>query len=233
MTYFDRYAGVWDVRVTVDGAEAAGPDQALVDELLATDGVTGVSTGDAYKVGSGDLFYNVLTDSAASEARVADELARRFAGRDDVEVLSLRAEAARDASVRAAFASSVRRAGRSARLRWDRGRVRERPRQDSGAPARDVPAPCGRHRPQQASRMFTAESVLIIARPLAWALALNVVIAVLAIAASPVEPLVFLASMPVAPVALFVLVCWLLVRLAYALGERAVFRAPTLAVNVE
>ena len=195
--------------------------------------MTGVSTGDAYKVGSGDLFYNVLTDSAASEARVADELARRFAGRDDVEVLSLRAEAARDASVRAGLrlfvdvlAGVLACVGIADVFASVLGRIPARRREMSQLLAAGIDR-------RQASRMFTAESVLIIARPLAWALALNVVIAVLAIAASPVEPLVFLASMPVAPVALFVLVCWLLVRLAYALGERAVFRAPTLAVNVE
>ena len=148
-------------------------------------------------------------------------------------MLSLRAEAARDASVRAGLrlfvdvlAGVLACVGIADVFASVLGRIPARRREMSQLLAAGIDR-------RQASRMFTAESVLIIARPLAWALALNVVIAVLAIAASPVEPLVFLASMPVAPVALFVLVCWLLVRLAYALGERAVFRAPTLAVNVE
>lgn len=233
VTYFDRYAGVWDVRVTVDGAEAAGPDQALVDELLATDGVTGVSTGDAYKVGSGDLFYNVLTDSAASEARVADELARRFAGRDDIEVLSLRAEVERDASVRAGLrlfvdvlAGVLACVGIADVFASVLGRIPARRREVSQLLAAGIAR-------RQVSRMFTAESVLIVARPLAWTLVLNVVISILAVAASPVEPAAFLANMPAVPVVAFVLACWLLVRLAYALGERAVFRVPALAVDVE
>ena len=103
-----------------------------------------------------------------------------------------------------------------------------------------------RYRPQRAfggkrpvfhssccSGSLTTESVLIVARPLAWTIALNVIISALAVAASPVEPLAFLANMPIAPVAIFVLACWLLVRLAYALGERAIFRVPSLTVDVE
>ena len=233
VTYFDRYAGVWDVRVTVEGAENVGPDQALVDELLAMDGVTGVTIGDAYKAGSGDLFYNVLTGSAESEARVADELTERFAGRDDIEVLSLRAEVERDASVRAGLrlfvgvlAGVLACVGIADVFASVLGRIPARRREVSQLLAAGIAR-------RQVSRMFTAESVLIVARPLAWTLVLNVVISILAVAASPVEPAAFLANMPAVPVVAFVLVCWLLVRLAYALGERAVFRVPALAVDVE
>lgn len=233
VTYFDRYAGVWDVRVTVDDAEGTGPDQALVDEILSMDGVTDVTVGDAYKAGSGDLFYNVLTDSAASEKRSADELAERLAGREGVEVLSLRAEAERDESVRAGLrlfvdvlAGVLACVGIADVFASTLGRVPAHRREVARLLASGMTR-------RQVSRMFTAESVLLIVRPLAWTLALNVVISALAVAASPVEPLAFLANMPVGPVMAFVLACWLLVRLAYALGERAIFRTPVLALDIE
>ena len=71
------------------------------------------------------------------------------------------------------------------------------------------------------------------AKPLAWAAALNVVIVTLAVQASPISWQAFLANMPVAHVAVFVLVCWLLVRLAYHLGERSILRdGPALAVDM-
>ena len=100
-TYFERYDGVWDVRVTVEGGAAAGADEALADELRSMDGVTSVTLGDEYKADSGDLFYNVLVSSPTAEAQVAQTLKSQFADDDGVEVLSLSEEAERDARARA------------------------------------------------------------------------------------------------------------------------------------
>lgn len=231
VTYFERYEGVWDVRVTVEGAEAAGADEAFLGELRSMDGVEKVTVGDAYKAGSGDLFYNVLTDSDASEERVAGELSQRLAGRDGVEVLSLSAEAERDESVRAGLrlfvdvlAGVLACVGVADVFASVLGRIPVRQREVARLLAAGITR-------RQVSRMFTAESVLLIARPLAWTLALNVAAVVFAVAASPADMPSFLASMPAVPIAVFVAVCWLLVRLAYALGERSIFRTPVLALD--
>ena len=86
---------------------------------------------------------------------------------------------------------------------------------------------------KQLRRTFTRESVLIVAKPLAWAMALNVAVTVLAVEASPVTWGSFLTNMPIAHVAVFVMACWLLVRLAYWLGERQILRdGATLAVDL-
>lgn len=233
VTYFERYDGVWDVRVSVADGAAAGADGALLEELRSMDGVASVTLGDEYKAESGDLFYNVLVDSPAAEAEVAQALEDRFAGDKNVEVLSLSAEAERDASARAGlrlfvdvFAAVLACIGVSDVFASVLGRVPERRREVSQLLAAGITR-------RQVRRMFTSEATLIVVRPLAWAAALNVVVTVLAVEASPVTWEAFLANMPLAHVAAFVAACWLLVLLAYRLGERQVLRGDAaLAVDL-
>ena len=232
-TYFERYDGVWDVRVTVEGGAAAGADEALADELRSMDGVTSVTLGDEYKADSGDLFYNVLVSSPTAEAQVAQTLKSQFADDDGVEVLSLSEEAERDARARAGlrlfvdvFATILACIGVSDVFSSVLGRIPERRREVSQLLAAGITR-------RQVRKMLASEATLIVARPLAWAAALNVVIVVLAVQASPVSWQAFLADMPVAHVAVFTLACWLLVRLAYRLGERSILRdGPALAVDM-
>ena len=81
--------------------------------------------------------------------------------------------------------------------------------------------------------MFASEATLIVAKPLAWAAALNVVVTVFAVEASPVTWEAFLANMPTAHVVVFAAACWMLVLLAYRLGERQVLRnGSALVVNM-
>ena len=233
VTYFERYDGVWDVRVSVADGAAAGADEALLAELRSMDGVTSVTLGDAYKAESGDLFYNVLVDSPAAEAEVAQALETQFAGDKDVEVLSLSAEAERDASARAGlrlfvdvFAAVLACIGVSDVFASVLGRVPERQREMSQLLAAGITR-------RQVRRMLASEATLIVARPFAWAAALNVVVTVLAVEASPVTWEAFLANMPLAHVAVFVATCWLLVLLAYRLGERQILRGDgALAVDL-
>lgn len=233
VTYFERYDGVWDVRVSVADGAAAGADGALLEELRSMDGVASVTLGDEYKVESGDLFYNVLVDSPAAEAEVAQALEDRFAGDKNVEVLSLSAEAERDASARAGlrlfvdvFAAVLACIGVSDVFASVLGRVPERRREVSQLLAAGITR-------RQVRGMFTSEATLIVVRPLSWAAALNVVVTALAVEASPVTWEAFLANMPLAHVAAFVAACWLLVLLAYRLGERQVLRGDAaLAVDL-
>ena len=95
-TYFQRYEGVWDVRVMFEDAARYGVDEGVVSELRALDGVTGVTFGDVYKEDSDDAFYNVLTDSARSARQVTSMLEDRYSGEQGVEVLNLDEEAVRD-----------------------------------------------------------------------------------------------------------------------------------------
>ncbi|HJA29826.1 MAG TPA: ABC transporter permease [Candidatus Olsenella pullicola] len=233
VTYFERYDGVWDVRVSVADGAAAGADGALLEELRSMDGVASVTLGDEYKVESGDLFYNVLVDSPAAEAEVAQALEDRFAGDKNVEVLSLSAEAERDASARAGlrlfvdvFAAVLACIGVSDVFASVLGRVPERRREVSQLLAAGITR-------RQVRGMFTSEATLIVVRPLSWAAALNVVVTALAVEASPVTWEAFLANMPLAHVAAFVAACWLLVLLAYRLGERQALRGDAaLAVDL-
>lgn len=223
-TYFERYDGVWDVRVSVTDGAAAGADEALLKELRSMDGVASVTLGDEYKAESGDLFYNVLVDSPAAEAEVAQALEDQFAGDKNVEVLSLSAEAERDASARAGlrlfvdvFAAVLACIGVSDVFASVLGRIPERRREVSQLLAAGITR-------RQVRGMFTSEATLIVARPLAWAAGLNVILTILAVEASPVTWEAFLANMPIAYVTAFILACWLLVLLAYRLGERRVLR---------
>ena len=233
VTYFERYEGVWDVRVTVEDGASSGADEALVADLLAMDGVSSVTLGDEHKASSDDLFYNVLVDSPASEAEVTRELESRFAGEKNVEVLSLSEEAERDASSRAGlrlfvdvFAGVLACIGISDVFSCVLGRVPERRREVSQLLAAGITR-------RQVRRMFASEATLIVARPLAWAAALNAIITVLAVEVSPVTWEAFLANMPIAHVGVFVAACWALVLLAYRLGEQQVLRdGPTLAVDI-
>lgn len=202
----------------------ARADEALVQDLLAMDGVSSVTLGDEHKAQSGDLFYNVLVDSPAAEVEIAQELEGRFAGEKNVEVLSLTEEAARDASARAGlrlfvdvFAGVLACIGVSDVFSCVLGRIPERRREVSQLLAAGITR-------RQVRRMFASEATLIVVRPLAWAAVLNVAITVLAVEASPVTWEAFLANMPLAHVALFVAACWALVLLAYRLGEQRVLR---------
>ena len=224
VTYFERYDGVWDVRVTVDGGAAAGADESLIDGLLAMDGVSSVTLGDEYKAESGDLFYNVLVDSPAAEADVAHALEERFSSDESVEVLSLTEEAERDARSRAGlrlfvdvFAGVLACIGISDVFSGALGRIPERRREISQLLAAGITR-------RQVRRMFASEATLIVTKPLAWAATLNVVITVIAVEASPVTWEAFLSNMPIAHVAVFAAACWMLVLLAYRLGERQVLR---------
>lgn len=233
VTYFERYDSVWDVRVIVDDGAADGADVALLGELQSLDGVTSVTLGDAYKADSGDLFYNILVDSPAAEGRVARTLEAQLADDRGVEVLSLSEEAARDANARAGlrlfvdvFAAVLVCIGISDVFASVLGRIPERRREVAQLLAAGITR-------KQLRRTFTRESVLIVAKPLAWAMALNVAVTVLAVEASPVTWGSFLTNMPIAHVAVFVMACWLLVRLAYWLGERQILRdGATLAVDL-
>ena len=49
VTYFERYDGVWDVRVSVADGAAAGADERQLEELRSMDGVASVTLGDEYK----------------------------------------------------------------------------------------------------------------------------------------------------------------------------------------
>lgn len=233
VTYFERYDGVWDVRVTVDSGAAAGADESLIDGLLAMDGVSSVTLGDEYKAESGDLFYNVLVDSPAAEADVARALEERFSSDESVEVLSLTEEAERDARSRAGlrlfvdvFAGVLACIGISDVFSSALGRIPERRREVSQLLAAGITR-------KQVRRMFASEATLIVAKPLAWAAALNVVVTVFAVEASPVTWEAFLANMPTAHVVVFAAACWMLVLLAYRLGERQVLRnGSALVVNM-
>ena len=222
VTYFERYDGVWDVRVSVADGAAAGTDETLLEELRSMDGVASVTLGDEYKAESGEIFYNVLVDSPAAEAEVAQTLEAQFAGNEGVEVLSLSAEAERDASARAGlrlfvdvFAAVLACIGVSDVFASVLGRIPERRREVSQLFAAGITR-------KQVRRMLASEATLIVARPLAWTAVLNAVLTVLAVEASPVTWEAFLANMPLAHVATFVLACWLLVLLAYQLGERKI-----------
>ncbi len=224
VTYFERYDGVWDVRVSVADGAAAGADERLLEELRAMDGVASVTLGDEYKAESGDLFYNVLVDSPAAEAEVTQALEAKFAGDKSVEVLSLSAEAERDASARAGlrlfvdvFAAVLACIGVSDVFASVLGRIPERRREVSQLLAAGITR-------KQVRGMLASEATLIVARPLAWAAVLNALLTVLAVEASPVTWEAFLANMPLAHIATFVLACWLLVLLAYRLGERKILR---------
>lgn len=233
VTYFERYDGVWDVRITVDDGAVAGADDSLINDLLAMDGVSSVTLGDDYKSESGDLFYNVLTDTPAAEAGVAHALENRFSGNKNVEVLSLTEEAKRDESSRAGlrlfvdvFAGVLACIGISDVFSSVLGRIPERRREISQLLAAGITR-------KQVRRMFTSEAILIVARPLAWAAALNLLITVFAVEASPVTWEAFLANMPIVHVAVFAAICWMLVLLAYRLGERQVLRGErTLAIDM-
>ena len=222
VTYFERYDGVWDVRVSVADGAAAGADETLLEELRSMDGVASVTLGDEYKAESGEIFYNVLVDSPAAEAEVAQTLEAQFAGNEDVEVLSLSAEAERDASARAGlrlfvdvFAAVLACIGVSDVFASVLGRIPERRREVSQLLAAGITR-------RQVRGMLASEATLIVARPLAWTAVLNAVLTVLAVEASPVTWEAFLANMPLAHVATFVLACWLLVLLTYQLGERKI-----------
>ena len=224
VTYFERYDGVWDVRVSVTDGATAGADETLLEELRAMDGVASVTLGDEYKAESGDLFYNVLVDSPAAEAEVTQALETKFAGDKSVEVLSLSAEAERDASARAGlrlfvdvFAAVLACIGVSDVFASVLGRIPERRREVSQLLAAGITR-------KQVRGMLASEATLIVARPLAWAAVLNAVLTVLAVEASPVTWEAFLANMPLAHIATFVLACWLLVLLAYRMGERKILR---------
>lgn len=233
VTYFERYDGVWDVRVSVTDGAAADADETLLEELRAMDGVASVTLGDEYKAESGDLFYNVLVDSPAAEAEVTQALETKFAGDKSVEVLSLSAEAERDASARAGlrlfvdvFAAVLACIGVSDVFASVLGRIPERRREVSQLLAAGITR-------KQVRGMLASEATLIVARPPAWAAALNAVLTVLAVEASPVTWEAFLANMPLAHIATFVLACWLLVLLAYRLGERKILRdSGALAVDL-
>lgn len=233
VTYFERYDGVWDVRITVDDGAAAGADDSLINDLLAMDGVSSVTLGDDYKSESGDLFYNVLADTPAAEAEVAHALENRFASDKKVEVLSLIEEAKRDEDSRAGlrlfvdvFAGVLACIGISDVFSSVLGRIPERRREVSQLLSAGIT-----HR--QVRRMFTSEAILIVAKPLAWAAALNLLITLFAVEASPVTWEAFLANMPIVHVAVFAAICWMLVLLAYRLGERQVLRGErTLAIDM-
>lgn len=232
VTYFERYAGVWDVRVTVESAAGSGIGDVLASELRAMDGVAEVTQGDPYRAGSDDLFVNVLTTSPAAEERLVDELAERFAGDEGVNVLGLREEAARDERARtglrifvSAFAGVLACIGIADVFASVLGRVPSRRREVAQLLAAGITR-------KQVRRMFAAESVYIIARPLMWTMVLNIGVVIAAVQVSPVSLGLFAANMPLASVAAFSVACWLFVRLAYCLGERAILRAPSLALDV-
>ena len=233
VTYFERYDGVWDVRITVDDGAAAGADDALINDLLAMDGVSSVTLGDEHKAESGDLFYNILVTSPTAETEIAHALENRFSGNKNIEVLSLTEEAKRDEDSRAGlrlfvdvFAGVLACIGISDVFSSVLGRIPERRREVSQLLSAGIT-----HR--QVRRMFTREATLIVARPLAWAAALNLLITVFAVEASPVTWEAFLANMPIVHVAVFAAICWMLVLLAYRLGERQVLRGErTLAIDM-
>lgn len=229
-TYFERYDGVWDVRVTVKGGASTEVDDEFVAELSAMGGVTEVTTGDAHKVDSSDAFYNILTDSRRSAADVTQRLEARFSSANDVEVANLYDEAERDARSRAGlrlfvdvFAGVLAAIGIADVFASVLGRIPARRREVAQLQAAGIS-------PRQIRRMFAAESVCIIARPLAWAAVLNAGVVILAVQASPVEMADFLANMPVAHVGAFALTCWALVLLAYFLGERVIVGGRALAI---
>lgn len=233
VTYFDRYESVWDVRVSVAGGAVEGADEAMVDELCSMDGVASVTLGDAYKPESEDLFYNVLAKSPAAADKITSQLKERFAGADGVEILNLTEEAERDESARTGlrlfvdiFAGVLACIGISDVFSSVLGRMPERRREVSQLLAAGISR-------RQIRRMLAREATLIVAKPLGWAAILNAVIIVLAVEASPVTWPAFLANMPIAHIVVFVIACWLLVRLAYRLGERSIMRADSpLAVDM-
>lgn len=233
ITYFERYQDVWDVRVTVDDGAAAGTNDALVDELRGIAGVESVSVGDEYKADSGDVFYNILADSPAAATRITRTLEQRFASSDEVEVLNLAEETQRDQSARTGlrlfvdvFAGVLACIGLSDVFSSVLGRIPERRREVSQLLAAGITR-------RQVKRMLNAEATLIIAKPLMWAAVLNAIITVAAVQASPVTWSAFLINMPIAHVAVFSLACWLLVKLAYHLGERSILdNGATLAVDM-
>ena len=222
-TYFERYADVWDVRITVDGAADLGADDSLIEMVRSLDGVDDVSLGDPYKADSEDLFYNIRTESRTAEADVALQLEQRFENTEGIEVVSLSEEAERDERARAGlrlfidvFASILALIGISDVFSSVLGRIPSRRREVSQMVAAGISR-------KQIRRMFTAESFFIIVRPFSIAAILNIAIVAFAICASPVSASAFLTNMPIVHIATFTAACWLLVRLAYLLGEHAVF----------
>ena len=222
-TYFERYADVWDVRITVDRAADLGADDSLIEMVRSLDGVDDVSLGDPYKADSEDLFYNIRTESRTAEADVALQLEQRFENTEGIEVVSLSEEAERDERARAGlrlfvdvFASILALIGISDVFSSVLGRIPSRRREVSQMVAAGISR-------KQIRRMFTAESFFIIARPFSIAAILNIAIVAFAICASPVSASDFLTNMPIVHIATFTAACWLLVRLAYLLGEHAVF----------
>ena len=230
-TYFQRYEGVWDVRLTFEGAASSGVNEGVVSDLRAMDGVTEVTYGDVYKADSGDAFYNVLTDSSRSASQVAAVLEERYSSERGVEVLNLEQEAVRDERSRSGirlfidvFAAVLAAIGVADVFASVLGRIPTRRHELSQLLAAGISA-------RQVRRMFTVESLLIIAKPLALAAALNIVIAVLAVQASPVEMGTFLANMPLVHIGAFLLASWLPVCIAYRLGERVMMRRPVCAAK--
>lgn len=232
-TYFQRYEGVWDVRVMFEDAARYGVDEGVVSELRALDGVTGVTFGDVYKEDSDDAFYNVLTDSARSARQVTSMLEDRYSGEQGVEVLNLDEEAVRDERSRSGirlfidvFAAVLAAIGIADVFASVLGRIPTRRHELAQLVAAGISA-------RQVHRMFTVESLLIIAKPLALAAVLNSAIVVLAVKVSPVEMSAFLANMPLAHIGVFLVASWLPICIAYRLGEREMMRGPVCAAMAD
>lgn len=222
ITYFERYAKVWDVRLTVEGAAADGADASLLGGLRARDGVIEVSFGDAYKADSPDAFYNIRTGTQAQADALMVALAGEYAGQDGFHVVNRLAEQERDSRVRGALrifldvmAGVLACIGIADVFASVLGRVASRRREVALLLASGMSA-------RQLRKVFSAESVLTVLKPLAITLALNVPLVLFAAQVSPVSMGDFLRNMPVVHVGVFAVACWLLVLLAYRLGERAV-----------
>lgn len=232
-TYFQRYEGVWDVRVTFEGAARYGENEDVTSVLRSLDGVTEVTYGDTYKADSGDAFYNVLIDSSSSARQVTFVLEERFSDEQGVEVLNLEEEAARDERSRSGirlfidvFAAVLVAIGIADVFASVLGRIPTRRHELAQLLAAGISA-------RQVRRMFTVESALIIAKPLVLAAILNAVIVALAVQVSPVEMSTFLANMPLVHIGVFLLASWAPIYIAYRLGEREMMRGPVCAAMAD